>query len=145
MRLQIDLSSKVPIFEQLCRRVKQGIASGQLKEGDRLPAVRDLAMLLVINPNTVQKAYAELAGEGLVYGRKGMGMFVRAVRQKLNDDERRRRVEEVADNLITEAILLGYSREEVEEVMSERLRKFLEEGGSRGKQERRRKEGKGDA
>jgi GntR family transcriptional regulator len=128
MRLEIDPSSRVAIFEQVVRRVKEGIAAGKLKPGDRLPAVRDLAMLLLINPNTVQKAYGLLAAEGLIYSRKGRGMFVAELRPKLNDEERARRVGEFADRLVTEAVLLGFTREDVRRIFEERLEGFMGEG-----------------
>jgi GntR family transcriptional regulator len=128
MRLEIDPSSSVAIFEQVVRRVREDIAAGKLKPGDRLPAVRDLAMLLLINPNTVQKAYGELAAQGLIYSRRGRGMFVAEVRPTLSDEERARRVGEFADRLVTEAVLLGFTPDEVRRIVDQRLAGFVGEG-----------------
>lgn len=72
----INLQSKTPIFEQLKRQIIEYIAIGVLKDGDQLPSVRQLAMQLGINPNTVSKAYQELELHGYLYTLKGKGCFV---------------------------------------------------------------------
>ena len=69
-------SSGVPIYLQLTEQVKHGIETGALRPGDQLPGIRPLAEQLVINPNTVAKAYRELEHEGLIELRHGAGAFV---------------------------------------------------------------------
>src|ERR1700756_5975560 len=75
-RFRLDGSSGVPPSLQLVRQVRQSLLLGYLREGDRLPTVKDVASDLVINPNTVVKAYRQLEHEGLAGGRPGQGTFI---------------------------------------------------------------------
>ncbi len=77
-RFHVDGSSGVPPYLQLVHQVRQSLLLGYLQEGDRLPTVKDVASDLVINPNTVVKAYRQLEHEGLVGGRPGQGTFITA-------------------------------------------------------------------
>ena len=77
-RFQLDGSSGVPPYLQLVHQVRQALLLGYLQEGDRLPTVKDVAGDLVINPNTVVKAYRQLEHEGLAGGRPGQGTFITA-------------------------------------------------------------------
>lgn len=72
----IDVSGRIPIFEQICRGICGDIAKGILKPHDRIPAARVLAKELGINPNTVAKAYTELEHDGIIYSRVGKGSFI---------------------------------------------------------------------
>ena len=78
MILRPNPSLGVPIYLQLMEQVKHAIETGALRPGEQLPGIRPLAEELVINPNTVAKAYRELEHEGLVEGRRGMGTFITA-------------------------------------------------------------------
>jgi GntR family transcriptional regulator len=75
-RFRLDSSSGVPPYLQLVHQVRQSLLLGYLREGDRLPTVKDVASDLVINPNTVVKAYRQLEHEGLAGGRPGQGTFI---------------------------------------------------------------------
>jgi len=75
---RLDGSSGVPPYLQLVHQVRQSLLLGYLREGDRLPTVKDVAADLVINPNTVVKAYRQLEHEGLAGGRPGRGTFITA-------------------------------------------------------------------
>jgi GntR family transcriptional regulator len=77
-RFRLDGSSGVPPYLQLVHQVRQSLVLGYLREGDRLPTVKDVAADLVINPNTVVKAYRQLEHEGLAGGRPGQGTFITA-------------------------------------------------------------------
>jgi GntR family transcriptional regulator len=77
-RFRLDGSSGVPPYLQLVHQVRQALLLGYLQEGDRLPTVKDVATDLVINPNTVVKAYRQLEHEGLAGGRPGQGTFITA-------------------------------------------------------------------
>ena len=77
-RFRLDGSSGVPPYLQLVHQVRQSLLLGYLQEGDRLPTVKDVASDLVINPNTVVKAYRQLEHEGLAGGRPGQGTFITA-------------------------------------------------------------------
>jgi GntR family transcriptional regulator len=77
-QFRLDGSSGVPPYLQLVHQVRQSLLLGYLREGDRLPTVKDVASDLVINPNTVVKAYRQLEHEGLASGRPGQGTFITA-------------------------------------------------------------------
>jgi GntR family transcriptional regulator len=77
-RFRLDGSSGVPPYLQIVHQVRQSLLLGYLQEGDRLPTVKDVASDLVINPNTVVKAYRQLEHEGLAAGRPGQGTFITA-------------------------------------------------------------------
>src|SRR4051795_7055745 len=88
--LRVNPSSGVPIYLQLMEQVKHGIETGALRPGEQLPGIRPLAEELVINPNTVAKAYRELEHEGVIELRQGAGAFVAAgARAKKNTDRLR--------------------------------------------------------
>nr|WP_275431567.1 GntR family transcriptional regulator [Salinicoccus roseus] len=84
MVINLDLKSRVPIYEQLVDKVKQLIIQGVLKPDEKLPSVRSLAQELTINPNTIQKAYRELEREGYIYSLPGKGSFVGQVTEQEN-------------------------------------------------------------
>jgi GntR family transcriptional regulator len=75
--LRLSSHSGVPPYLQIVQQVKQNIRVGLLKEGDKLPTVKEVVTMIAVNPNTVVKAYKELEGIGLVEGRAGIGTFVR--------------------------------------------------------------------
>ncbi len=74
--IRIDVKSRTPIFEQLCAGIREEILSGAMAPGEALPSVRSLACELAINPNTIQKAYAELERQKLISSAPGRGSFV---------------------------------------------------------------------
>ena len=74
----LDYSDKRPIYEQIVDRMRTLIAGGVLEPDEKLPSVRSLAVDLSINPNTIQRAYAELERDGFIYSVRGRGNFVRA-------------------------------------------------------------------
>ena len=78
-------SDDVPIYLQIIELMKIDIVSGKYRSGDKLPAVRDLAMEAGVNPNTVQRAYAELERQGLVQSERTSGRFVSIDEEKMND------------------------------------------------------------
>lgn len=124
MQFQIVPSSRVPIYQQLVQQVRTGVARGDLAAEERLPSVRQLSRDLVINPNTVARAYTELEREGMLHTRPGLGVFVAAIKTELTRDVRRRRLVELLDDVLTEAVHLGFSREEVQKLLSDRAARF---------------------
>lgn len=87
----VDIHSSVAVYVQIENHVQFAISSGKLKPGDRLPSVRELSERLQVNPNTVAKAYRDLEVMGLLYTRRGMGVFVnKAIEQKCREDCRKR-------------------------------------------------------
>ena len=84
--IQINYQDKRPIYEQIVEKFRQLIVKGVLKPDDKIPSVRNLAIDLSINPNTIQKAYQELERQGFIYTVKGRGNFVSAKDQWMEDE-----------------------------------------------------------
>ena len=125
---RIRPGSGEPIYLQLIRQIKHVISTGQMNPGDRLPAVRTLATQLVVNPNTVARAYRELERAGLLETKRGGGTFVCPPAQHLLPSERYRRLVPFLDQVITEAWALGLTQDELRTAFEERL--ALQTGGA---------------
>jgi GntR family transcriptional regulator len=124
MQYEINSASRLPIYQQLVQQVREAIARGDLKPQEQLPSVRQLSRDLVVNPNTVARAYTELEREGLLTNRPGRGAFVAEPRGELTKDARRRRLLESLDRLLTEAVHLGFTEEEVARLVASRSGRF---------------------
>ncbi|WP_313563747.1 GntR family transcriptional regulator [Ruminiclostridium cellobioparum] len=74
--IQLDFKNPKPIYEQIKDKIKELVINGIMKPGDKIPSVRELAQILTINPNTIQKAYKDLETEGFIYSVKGKGNFI---------------------------------------------------------------------
>lgn len=74
--IQLDFRERKPLYEQIREKMKELIISGALKANERIPSVRELAQMLTINPNTIQKAYRDLENEGFIYSVRAKGSFV---------------------------------------------------------------------
>ncbi len=109
MLFRLEPNSGVPLYRQIVAEVQAAVVKGTLREGDRLPSVRELARSLGINPTTVVKAYDELARERLVVQRQGLGAFVTTGREAMPPAEREERIEPLATRLAVEGRRLGYS------------------------------------
>jgi GntR family transcriptional regulator len=121
---QVDTSHPTPLYHQLERSIRFAIAIGKLGIGDQLPTVRQLAVDLRINANTVAKVYTELERSGVVETRRGVGTFVTArPNEAANRRDRERRLRELADHFITETHKHGFSIEDVIEHLEKRRRK----------------------
>jgi len=120
---QITPGSDVPLFRQIIDQVRGAIAQGRLSPGDPLPSVRGLAAELVVNHNTVAKAYSQLVRDGVVESQQGRGYIVASRREIYTKTERKRRVTALVTPLINEAITLGFSPEEVLELVQRELTK----------------------
>ncbi len=119
--LQIATGDPRSISRQIVDGVRLRIATGELKPGEALPSVRGLAQQLLINPNTVAKAYTELTTEGWLEARQGLGLFVAKPRQRLSNAERKRRFDEAVLRFVGEVISLDLDPEEVQERVAEEL------------------------
>jgi GntR family transcriptional regulator len=124
MALHIDTSSRLPIYQQLAQQIREAIARGELQPEAGLASVRQLSRELVVNPNTVARAYMELEREGLLISRPGRGVFVAQPRNDLTRSARDRRLTEQLDRWLTEAVHLGFSAPQVLRLVSERVRQF---------------------
>lgn len=101
-----------PIVRQIVDAIRRQISTGELSVGDKLPSVRGLAQQLGINPNTVSKSYAQLATEGWLESRSGLGLFVAVRRDQLSAAERERRLGEAVDRFVSEVIAIRYPADE---------------------------------
>lgn len=120
--LQIATGDPRPISRQIVDGVRLRIATGELQIGEALPSVRGLAQQLLINPNTVAKAYTELTAEGWLEARQGLGLFVAQPRQqRLSTAERKRRFDEAVQRFVGEVITLEMEPAEVQERLAEEL------------------------
>jgi GntR family transcriptional regulator len=124
MNFQVDTSSRLAIYQQLAHQIREAIARGELRPEAGLPSVRQLSRELVVNPNTVARAYTELEREGLLVSRPGRGVFVAPPRHDLTRAARDRRLTEPLDRWLTQAVHLGYSAEEVLRLVTRRVREF---------------------
>lgn len=122
--IQITTGSDVPIFRQIVSQIRASIASGTLSVGDGLPSVRGLAAELVINHNTVAKAYSQLVQDGVIESQQGRGYFVAKRREIYTKAERTRRVVAFIGPMISEAKMLGFEDEELAELVTKEIDKL---------------------
>jgi GntR family transcriptional regulator len=120
-RFVIDLHSGVPVYRQLIDQVRSGIASGSLTAGDQLPTVRQVAVDLEINPNTVMRAYRELELGGLLETHQGTGTFIANKKIERKSVERDRQLIQLAGEFAARVGAAGFALEE----LIERLREML--------------------
>ncbi len=119
--IKVDTSSFIPIYEQIKTQMKREIFFGNLKPKDPLPSIRDLATELLINPNTVARAYRELEMEGFIYTRKGKGCYVSDDSSQFMAEERKSILMQSFDLAIQEAKRFGLGPEETKDFFEERL------------------------
>ena len=112
LMIQIATGDPRPISKQIVDAIRMKIATAELEPGDQLPSVRGLAQQLTINPNTVSKAYADLATEGWLESRQGLGLYVAPPRQRLSHDEREKRMGEAVSRFVHDVIALDYPADE---------------------------------
>jgi GntR family transcriptional regulator len=124
LNFSISPASDIPIFRQIVEQVERAVTFGQLKTGDQLPAVRTLAEILVVKPNTVARSYQELIRSGVIESRQGRGVFVAERRQVFSEAERRRRLERAAEQLCHEGFLLGARLSEIREIVDSHWKKL---------------------
>jgi GntR family transcriptional regulator len=124
MEFQCDSAAKSPIYRQLMEQIRERVARGRLQAGERLPSVRQLSKDLVVNPNTIARAYTELEREGVPHTRPGLGVFIAKPQASLKREVRKRRLAEIVDRLLTEAVHLGVSADELQTLITERMRQF---------------------
>jgi len=108
-RFLLDLHSGVPVYRQIIDQVRGGIASGSLVAGYQLPTVRQLAVDLSINPNTVVRAYRELELGGLLETHQGTGTFISTQKMKRADAERERQLTQIVGDCVSRAGAAGFT------------------------------------
>ncbi|HEV8068463.1 MAG TPA: GntR family transcriptional regulator [Planctomycetaceae bacterium] len=129
MEFRLEASSRLPIYRQIVQQVREGVARGHLTFGEQLPSVRELSRILVVNPNTIARAYVELEREGILNNQPGRGVFVAEPRAQFAKEVRRRRLIELIDKFLTEAVHLGFSEADVLRLLAARSEQFQWEPG----------------
>jgi GntR family transcriptional regulator len=118
----LDLRSGVPVYRQIIDQVTSGMATGALAPGDQLPTVRQLAVDLSINPNTVIRAYRELEIRGLLQTHQGTGTFISSQEIKPDEAERQRRLHQLVGDFVARAGSAGFTLDEVLEPLQQMQR-----------------------
>jgi GntR family transcriptional regulator len=121
LHVTITTGAGTPIYRQIVDQVRLAAATGALAPGEALPSVRALAERLLINFNTVAKAYAELVRDGVLESLQGKGFFVAQKRQIYSKAERLRRLRQAVDHCVREAVVLDFTAEEIRRAVDEKL------------------------
>jgi GntR family transcriptional regulator len=116
----LDLHSGVPVYRQIIDQVMGGMASGTLAGGDQLPTVRQVAVDLSINPNTVLRAYRELEIRGVLETQQGTGTFISHQKVKRDDVERQRRLVQLVSDFVARAGAAGFTLADLQEQLNDR-------------------------
>ena len=123
IEVKLDLKSGVPFYRQVIDQVKAAIATETLSPGDRLPTVRQLAVDLSINPNTVSRAYTELELTGLVETQMGSGTYVGNRPVERDDVERRRLLDQLCQEFLSRASTHGFTLDDVVQNLDQRKKR----------------------
>ena len=119
--IKIDTASFIPFYEQIKQGIKSRISQGILKPGEPLPSIRELATILIINPNTVARAYRDLEKEGFIYTRKGKGCFISEDSYAKVKKERVDILNKIFDEAIGEAAKLKLHSKDIKRIFERRL------------------------
>ena len=118
-RFLLDNTTGVPVYRQLIDQVLVAISADSLRPGDQLPTVRQVAVDLSINPNTVVRAYKELEIRGILATQQGTGTFITTKKVEQDEVTRQRRLAQLVSDLIAKAGAEGYSIQEVQKSLLE--------------------------
>jgi len=124
MLLDINHHSGVPIYRQVIEQIQRQIMAGQLKEGQQLPSVRELAEQLRVNPMTISKAYALLELEGLVERRRGIGLFAARIRKDHETRTKGKLLEDILRRAAIAAVQFGIPEEKARDMLVDLYRKY---------------------
>jgi GntR family transcriptional regulator len=124
--ITVDPSNDVPIFRQIVQQIKTAVAMGRLQPEEPLPSVRQLAVELAVNPNTVARAYLDLEIEGVIYKRQGAGTFVSGQVVEMSKQERRRVLSELFERALVEGVNLGMDERELRETFERVLETIMQ-------------------
>jgi len=129
MHIEIDLTSKIPIYVQIINKIKHMIATDELSPDDQLPTVRQLATDLRVNFNTIARAYRMLDEEGLISTQHGRGTFILPLPSVKNGEILRREdLEWLTKHYLNEAAHLGYTADEVNNILAKYINLWREDG-----------------
>jgi GntR family transcriptional regulator len=119
--INVTTGTGSPIYRQIVDQVRLAAATGVLPPGEAVPSVRSLAERLLVNANTVVKAYGELVRDGVLESHHGLGYFVAEKRQVFSRAERQRRLQQAVETFVHEAVFLSFSPEEIRKAVDEKL------------------------
>jgi len=120
MKFHIDPASGVPFYRQIIDQIKYAIARGEVRPGDQLPTVRQLAVDLAINPNTVGKAYSQLEILGILQTQQGSGTFISPQKVEVSELESQEKLDSLCRDFITSAASYGFTLNELIEALHDR-------------------------
>lgn len=121
--IQVDSRDPTPLYAQLDRGIRVAIATGRLRPGDRLPTVRQLAVDLRVNANTVAKVYLALERDGVVVTKRGVGTFIAEGQPAVGHaSQRERQLRVLTERFLTEATSLGFTSREVVQFLTRRIK-----------------------
>jgi GntR family transcriptional regulator len=113
IEFKLDPKSGVPFYRQIIDQIRYGIAVGSFSVGEQLPTARGLAVQLMINLNTVNKAYKELEIQNVLETQQGSGTFISSVRIEIPEEERRGKLEKICDEFTSIASTYGFSLQDL--------------------------------
>lgn len=116
----MNFDSNLPIYIQIMDYIKRQMIIGELKEGDKLESVREMATKLKVNPNTVQRSYGELEREGLVFTQRGMGTFVTEDKKEI-DSLKKDIANNFMDTFIQDMKAIGFDKKEVKQLLESKI------------------------
>ena len=124
VELSVVTGGTVPIYRQIMDQVCRAVVMGRLESGEQMPSVRVLAEELVLNPNTVSRAYAELIRDGVLEGHQGKGVFVAQRRPVFTKAERARRLDASLEGFVNDGVHLGFTPQELRDALERKLRRL---------------------
>ena len=127
MHIKIDNLSDRAVYQQIVDQVKRDIALGRINPGEKIPPVRQLAAEIVINPNTIAKAYKQLEQEGVITTRAGSGTFVAEIQNTLNDEARKALVCRQLELAVVDAVHTDVDKNELNNWFGELVEEYYKE------------------
>jgi len=131
--IRIEPSSSVPIYRQIIDQIKYQVVTGVLKEGDKVPSVRELAARLAVNQNTILKVYNELCRQNVLKIERGDGTYVSSTKQSISAAERKKAVASVLREAATLAVQLELPIEQAGELLRKEYDNIVSQRAGRGK------------
>ncbi len=128
MLLDIDHHCGVPIYKQIVEQIRQQVLSRHLNTGDQLTSVRDLAKQLSVNPMTISKAYNLLESDGLVERKRGIGLFIAPMKEKITESIKTQKLQQVFDKAATMAVQFDVPEQEAIEIFKNLYQKNKKRG-----------------
>lgn len=120
----IDISSSTPIYQQIVDSVKEGILKGLIEPEEKLPSVRELAKMMTLNPNTIQKAYKELERQKVIVTLRGKGTYISSDYKPRKDEDKLMELKDLFKKGIIEAHYMGLKEKDILKMIEELLKEL---------------------